>query len=78
MYVCTYVRTYVCICMYVHMYVRTYACMYMYVYMYVYRHDVVQSEDCESAVDRVIGGVEKRNSVMTAQEVHTKKYHIHA
>jgi hypothetical protein len=35
MYVCTYVRVYVCVCMYVCMYVRMYVCMCVYVCMYV-------------------------------------------
>ena len=45
LYVCMYVRMYVCICMYVCMYMYVYVCMYMYVCMYSARISTNNSVD---------------------------------
>ena len=48
MYVCTYVRTYVrmYVCMYVCMYVRMYICMYVCTYVHMYVHTYVRMYMC--------------------------------
>merc|ERR1712232_531940 len=37
--------------------------------------DAISIRDFESAVDRVIGGMERRNSMMTEEEIRTVAYH---